>query len=69
LDVLENSEEPLCNYEIAGRLGWPINRVCNRVGELRKKGLVVKDGDKRPGPPTNRLNVYYWRAVKAETLF
>jgi len=29
------------NMEIANRLNWSINRVTPRVGELRKKGLLV----------------------------
>ncbi|HEY2470909.1 MAG TPA: winged helix-turn-helix domain-containing protein [Terracidiphilus sp.] len=30
------------NAEIARRLGWPIDRVTPRMGELRKQGLVLQ---------------------------
>lgn len=58
----------MCNYQIAQQAGLAINCITNRVGELLKKGEIVQDGKKRPGPPSGR-NVYYWRAVKAKTLF
>lgn len=58
----------MCNFQIAQQLGWPINCVTGRVKELRDKNKVEKDGDKRIGPP-NRLPVYYWKAVRTETLF
>jgi hypothetical protein len=32
------------NAEIAARLGWPINRVTPRMGELRTQGLVLEAG-------------------------
>jgi len=32
------------NAEIGARLGWPINRVTPRMGELRAQGLVLEAG-------------------------
>ena len=67
LAVLERCD-CMCNFQIAQQAGLPINCVTNRVGELLEKGKIMQDGEKRPGPPTNKLNVYWWRAVK-DTLF
>src|SRR5436309_1942530 len=32
------------NAEIAAHMGWPINRITPRMGELRKMGLVLEAG-------------------------
>ena len=52
LEVIENHPN-LCNYEIAEKLGWPINRVTPRCKELREFGFVVDNG-KKTCPSTNR---------------
>lgn len=49
----------LCDQEIAIALGWSINRVTPRRGELVKKGIVIKQGTKQYN---NRL-VNIWRAI------
>jgi hypothetical protein len=65
--VLAIVSRPMCNYQIAEKLAWPINRVTGRVTELCEKGLLFDDG-KRPGPPSGR-NVHYWKTQRKETLF
>lgn len=45
--------------DIANKLGWEINRITNRRGELVIEGKVVCDG-KRKDLITNRT-VNYWR--------
>ena len=48
------------NAEIAARLGWPINRVTPRMGELRTQGLVLEAG-KRTCKVTGGT-AHAWRA-------
>lgn len=45
--------------DIANKLGWEINRVTGRRGELVIEGKVISDG-KRKDVKTNRP-VNYWR--------
>jgi len=45
-DVIRRNRD-VTNREIAGILGWEINRVTGRTHELRKMGLVA-EGRKRP---------------------
>lgn len=47
-----------CNYDIAKRLGWPINRVTPRVKELRELNFV-REAYRDICPATNR-KVIYW---------
>ena len=49
-----------CNdRQIAQQIGWAINRVTPRRGELVQAGKVMPDG-KGPDPETGRT-VNYWR--------
>lgn len=50
------------NAEIAGFLGWSINRVTPRVLELRQKGLVVPFGRRACKVTHNMSNS--WKVVK-----
>lgn len=45
-----NSAEPMCDYQAAKLLGWPINCVTGRRRELEQMGYLV-DAGKRSGPP------------------
>ncbi len=46
-EVLRSLEAgPKTNEEIAQWLGWPINTVTPRTGELVKKGLVIEHSRK-----------------------
>lgn len=48
-----------CNdREIAEYLGWPINRVTPRRGELVDSGLIVQR--KKDQDPTTNRTVSYW---------
>ncbi|QGJ88819.1 helix-turn-helix DNA binding domain protein [Mycobacterium phage Yecey3] len=51
----------LCNSDIAELLDVPISYVTPRVGELRKKGLVV-ESHRAIYLPTNR-KVIHWKAA------
>ena len=44
MTALEIAEQPLCDVELSERLGWPINRVTPRRGELVDLGLVEDAG-------------------------
>ena len=39
-EVLTAYTEPLTDEEVSRKLNWPINRICGRVGELIKAGLL-----------------------------
>ena len=45
-DVLDcfNLGQPLCDLMLANMLGWPINCVTPRRGELVRMGLLLDDG-------------------------
>lgn len=66
LGLLERYGRPLTNSEIAGELGWSINRVTPRVLELRELGKV-RDCGTRACRVTGRT-AHQWGVVK-ETLF
>ena len=57
--LLEQSDDPLNNRQIAELLDLPINTITPRVKELRVKGIIEKAGVKFD-PVTNR-NVIFWR--------
>lgn len=46
------------DQQIADRLGWTINRVTPRRGELEEAGLVIRTAV-RPGPTGRKVSV--WR--------
>ena len=46
-----------CDVEIARQLGWTINCVTPRRGELEQKGFIKKVGTTR-SPCGRRMNVY-----------
>lgn len=48
----------VCDQDIAAGLGWPINRVTPRRGELLKLG-EIQDQGARPCPSSGR-RVHYW---------
>jgi hypothetical protein len=48
------------NMELAVSLGWTVNRITGRVGELRKLGLVL-DAGKRPCKITGGTS-HAWKA-------
>jgi hypothetical protein len=48
------------NMELAVSMGWTVNRVTGRVGELRKLGLVL-DAGKRRCKITNGIS-HIWKA-------
>lgn len=62
LAVLEASTVPLNDREIADKLGWTINRVTPRRGELCDMGKVV-DAGKRKG--ASGRDAYQWVAGNA----
>lgn len=63
LEVIQKLGE--CNdKQIAGVLGWPINRVTPRRGELVEFGYVEKVGTQKD-KVTNRM-VNYWKAKPTE---
>jgi DNA-binding MarR family transcriptional regulator len=69
-EVLSAIEEigPCTDMEIAAHLGWEINRVTGRRGELVEKGLVVKAGD-RPhqcGSRVTKRSVWTLRPRQAD---
>lgn len=49
----------ICDQEIAKELGWPINTITNRRGELVEKGLIEEAYEGKYGP-TNRT-VKFWK--------
>lgn len=61
LRVIQEAKRPLCDQEIGKALGWTINRVTNRRGELHDMGLIRKAG-RGIYPPTGRP-VDCWTAV------
>src|ERR1017187_6260886 len=48
------------NMELAVSMGWTVNRITGRVGELRKLGLVL-DAGKRPCKITGGTS-HCWKA-------
>jgi predicted ArsR family transcriptional regulator len=62
LDVLLASDLPLTDKEIAARLGWAINRVTGRRGELVAVGLVEKAGKILRGRTPETL----WRVARTQ---
>jgi len=65
LKVIEDNE-PVCNFQVAQILGWPINCVTGRRNELEKLGLIEKSH--KGTSPTGR-SAYYWKTCKPNTLF
>lgn len=63
--VLEALEEiqPANNKQIAEHLGWPINTITPRVGELRKKQQVVPAYIARD---ISGRKCTYWKPVDSE---
>lgn len=54
----------ICNdRQIAAHIGWPINRVTPRRGELVIQGQVISAG-KRVDPDTGRTVNYWQMAIK-----
>lgn len=53
-----------CNYEVARYLGWPINAVTPRTGELVSYELVEESH--RAVSPTGRKAIY-WKVKKDVT--
>lgn len=62
LTALQMSKRPVCDRELADYLGWPINTITNRRGELVAMEKV-EEAFKAKYPKTNRL-VSYWQVVK-----
>lgn len=54
---------PVCNLDIAERLGVPINQVTGRTNELVAKNLV-EEAFKAPSKQTGRQAIY-WRIKNA----
>jgi len=65
-DVISRLERPVCSYEIAQFLHWPINRVTGRINELYQKHGVLVDMGARMSP--TGFKAHYW-VIKKETLF
>jgi len=65
LKVIEDNE-PVCDFQIAYILGWPINCVTGRRNELEKLGLIGKSH--KGTSPTGRA-AYFWKVNKPNTLF
>src|SRR5690625_6348600 len=64
-DVIRRNRD-VTNREIAGILGWEINRVTGRTHELRKMGLVA-EGRKRPCTRAEGDQlVQAWTAIRSE---
>ncbi len=60
-EVLAKHPEGLTDQELADKLGWPINEVTPRRGELFLFKWVVKQG-KKVSERTKRA-CYIWKAV------
>lgn len=54
-----------CNDSLAYRMGWPINCVTPRTGELRKLGLLIDTKKKEH----KGYLCQYFRAARPERLF
>ena len=59
LKCIDRFNRPVCNYELAKELGWPINCVTGRVRELREAGIVISV--KKMTSPTGRT-AWYWQS-------
>ena len=57
---------PVCSYEIAKYLKWPINCVTGRINELHHKHGVLVDMGTRMSP--TGFKAHFW-IIKKETLF
>lgn len=60
-DTIKGAKRPVCDQEIGKHLGWTINNITNRRGELVKMGKV-KEAFKAVNPATGK-RVIYWKAV------
>lgn len=65
LRVIQSAKRPVCDSEIAKHLGWSINRITPRRGELEDLGKIRK-AFKAVNPATN-TRVDYWMAVSTES--
>jgi hypothetical protein len=65
VEVLQAGEQlgRFTDTDLAAHLGWPINRITPRRGELVDAGLFVKCGE-RLGPMGRRCSV--WQLKKQE---
>ena len=55
--------QPCTDQQIAEALGWPINRVTPRRGELEKGGVIVSAGKVRT---SSGRNAHSWRLTKQQ---
>lgn len=69
-EVLNAIQEigPCTDVEIAGALGWPINRITPRRGELLAANLIEECGTKR-GPTGRSATVWRIAQPKAPAVY
>jgi hypothetical protein len=58
LDVIRDYPNGIFDKQISMLLGWDINRVTGRRGELEKMGLIESVGRKKS--PYSKIPVHHW---------
>ena len=59
LDVIREYPNGIFDKQISMILGWDINRVTGRRGELEKMGLIESVGRKKS--PYSKIPVHHWK--------
>lgn len=59
-EAFQASKRPINDRELSTYLGWPINTITNRRGELVEAGKII-EAFRDIDPNTNR-RVIYWKA-------
>ena len=60
LKAIRTAKKPVCDRDIADQLGWTINRVTGRRGELENLGLIESVG--RLENKHSKVRVYHFVA-------
>jgi hypothetical protein len=64
LDVIRDYPNGIFDKQISMLLGWDINRVTGRRGELEKMGLIESVG--RKISPYSKIPVHHWKVSDPE---
>jgi hypothetical protein len=64
LDVIRDYPNGIFDKQISMLLGWDINRVTGRRGELEKMGLIESVGRKKS--PYSKIPVHHWKVSDPE---
>ena len=62
--IIKAFQEPISDRQISEWLGWDINRVTGRRGELEKMGLIESVGRKKS--PYSKIPVHHWKVSDPE---